>query len=322
MSSIATHAFSTPGDYNVSVTVTNMLKSVTASLPFLVSVQEPIAGLSLTPSNPTLLANMTTFVATVTQGSHIRFRFHFGAESELSPVTSTNKSVTVRHKFEDAGSYEVTVHAVNDVSEESRTVTIIVQAAVSSVSIKTTPAAVVGEHTPFCAHLNETLSPREDVVYRWRVDNETMIHSRMPVMTAVFGDTTPRHLQLTVYNLVSSDESSSDVSVRQTSNSTRFSQAGVCHRQEQVYFHLLSLPEGTVNIHVNYGDTSQHTITNPVNSLSFRWGHLYGAAGLYQVTATCVPQAGDSVTVSSWVSVQQPVTDLSVAGPMAIPAAR
>ena len=154
MSSIATRAFSTPGDYNVSVTVTNMLKSVTVSLPFLLSVQEPIAGLSLAPSNPTLLANTTTFVATVTQGSHIRFRFHFGAESELTPVTSTNKSVTVRHKFDDAGSYEVTVHAVNDVSEESRTVTIIVQAAVSGVSIETTPTAVVGEHTPFYAHLN------------------------------------------------------------------------------------------------------------------------------------------------------------------------
>ena len=44
---------------------------------------------------------------------------------------------------------------------------------------------------------------------------------------------------LCVVVAVSSEESSSDVSVRQTSNVTRFSQAGVCHLQEQVYFHLL-----------------------------------------------------------------------------------
>ena len=153
MTSVASHLFSRAGDYNVSVTVTNMLDSVTVYLPHLVSVQEPVSGLTLTCSSPTLLANATTFVTTVAQGSHLKFQFHFGTEIEKIAMTN-NRSVTARHKFPDTGSYEVTVQAFNDVSEESRKVSVIVQAAVPPVSIETTPATVKGEHTPFYALLN------------------------------------------------------------------------------------------------------------------------------------------------------------------------
>ena len=153
LSSVASHTFSESGDYNVSVTVRNMLGSVTRHLHELFDVQDPVSGLTLTSSAPTLLTAVTTFVATVTQGSHLRFQFRF--HSELDEFASTtNRSVTLTHMFPEADTYKVTVKAYNDVSQESCKVTVIVQAAVPPVSVESTSELIVGENTLFRALLN------------------------------------------------------------------------------------------------------------------------------------------------------------------------
>ena len=153
LSSVASHTFSEAGDYNISVTVRNMLGTVTVHLPELLSVQDPVSGVTLTSSAPTLLTTITTFIATVTQGSHLRFQFLFGSDSD-NIVSITNRSVNVTHIFPEADTYEVTVKALNDVSEESCKVTVVVQAAVPPVSVESTSEVVVGENSLFRALLN------------------------------------------------------------------------------------------------------------------------------------------------------------------------
>ena len=153
LSSVASHTFPEAGDYSVSVTVRNMLGSVTVHLPELLSVQDPVSGVTLASSAPTLLTAVTMFIATVTQGSHLRFQFRFGSDSD-NIVSITNRSVNVTHIFPEADTYEVTVKALNDVSEESCKVTVVVQAAVPPVSVESTLEVVVGENSLFRALLN------------------------------------------------------------------------------------------------------------------------------------------------------------------------
>ena len=52
-----------------------------------------------------------------------------------------------------------------------------------------------------CFAFAGTLSSRQDVVYKWRVDNKMDVYSRVPVMTTVFEEATPHRVQLIAYNL-------------------------------------------------------------------------------------------------------------------------
>jgi PKD repeat protein len=101
----ASHRYALPGVYTASVTASNPLGAITATVAL--TVEAAIAGLELGVSDPApLVGEPITLTATTTQGSNLSYRWDFG-----DGTSSTTNSAT--HRYAASGSYTVVVSASN-----------------------------------------------------------------------------------------------------------------------------------------------------------------------------------------------------------------
>jgi hypothetical protein len=82
--------------------------------------EEAITGLQLSSNAPTLLANATTFTATITAGTNVAFAWDFGDGG-----TATGAHPT--HTYAEPGTYVVMVTVSNSVSEASKEMQVVVE---------------------------------------------------------------------------------------------------------------------------------------------------------------------------------------------------
>jgi hypothetical protein len=109
---VASHTYSSPGEYSVEVTATNSVSQVKANT--LVQVDEAIASLAAANDGPTALGSATQLSATIVNGSNVSYEWDFG------DGTSGGGS-TLSHLYSAPGSYTAEVIAANSVSQETAT---------------------------------------------------------------------------------------------------------------------------------------------------------------------------------------------------------
>ena len=102
------HTYTAVGDYTVVLTATNSWGSLVMYAA--VSVRDvPISGLSVSHDGPTALGIPTTLTATVTTGTNVVYNWDLG-DGHLAA------GARVTHTYVTAGTYDVTVTAVNGMS--------------------------------------------------------------------------------------------------------------------------------------------------------------------------------------------------------------
>ncbi|MFQ5580650.1 MAG: PKD domain-containing protein [Nitrospiria bacterium] len=95
-------------------------EGVTGTYTHTVSIEEPIAGLTVTDDSPTPLGQITTLTATVTAGSNATYTWAFG-DGE------TGSGATVTHTYPVTGIHTAVVTASNSVSMLTATTTVTIR---------------------------------------------------------------------------------------------------------------------------------------------------------------------------------------------------
>lgn len=112
------HSFVSAGVYNITVSTSNIVSSLTASL--VVVVMEEISGLTVTHSGASEAGSPMDFRATVASGTSLIWHFDFGDKSQ--PANLTDGSIS--HVYMFPGSYKVGVQVSNPVSRAHQSVTV------------------------------------------------------------------------------------------------------------------------------------------------------------------------------------------------------
>jgi len=117
---VATHTYPTAGIFTATVTVSNTVSLL--SQDTIVSIIEPVAGLTAGNDSPTILGNATTLTATITGGSDVSYSWDFGD-------SINGAGAVVSHVYPQAGVFEAQVTASNSVNNltDSTYVTIMEQ---------------------------------------------------------------------------------------------------------------------------------------------------------------------------------------------------
>jgi subtilisin-like proprotein convertase family protein len=154
-------------------------KQATESLPVITSiylplvikdwspvvVEEPIVGLTVDSSSPTVLGETTAFTTTIVAGSDISYAWDFG-----DGTTGSGDSAT--HIYTSTGVYVAVVTASNSVSQETVTTTVRVVAdeePIAGLTAANSSPTILG----FVTSLTATVSAGSHVSYRWDLGDGT-----------------------------------------------------------------------------------------------------------------------------------------------------
>lgn len=152
----AYHRFHLVGEYNVSVEASNRLGQLSASLPYKVTVLEPVYNLWTLLPHPALLGETVEFVTSVESGSDFVVKFYFGDSSDVVIVNGTcDVNISLSHMYNQVGTYHVTVFAQNEVSVLKKEFDVDIVEDFSFVNISLVgPNPVTGRHSAFVAYVD------------------------------------------------------------------------------------------------------------------------------------------------------------------------
>lgn len=114
------HVYEAIGAYTATVTATNSLGQAVATT--LVTIDEPIVGLSATNDSPTKLGDTTTLTATITAGSNVSYTWALGDGS-------FGVGAVLAHVYEAIDTYTATVTATNSLGHSTTTTLVSVTSA-------------------------------------------------------------------------------------------------------------------------------------------------------------------------------------------------
>ena len=153
LTSQANHTFLVSGRYPISVTARNLINQLITVLPNPLHVQDPILSLDVDVASPVILGSISQFTATVATGSSVHFDIDLGQGRQRMTNTSAYRA-HISHEFPSIGSYNVTVHAFNNVSQLHEVVTVDVQEGITDVLITQYIRGVKNEPSIFVARFN------------------------------------------------------------------------------------------------------------------------------------------------------------------------
>ncbi|XP_037547532.1 LOW QUALITY PROTEIN: polycystin-1 [Nematolebias whitei] len=157
------HTFESAGVYNITVSTSNTVTSLTASLVMV--VMEEISGLTITYSEPSEVGSPVDFKATVASGTCPIWDFDFGDESLLENTTDGS----ISHIYKFPGIYRVGVNVSNSVSQVHQSVTVEVHSLMVS-AVFPTECVISGKATELSAQVNENMST---LSFRWDFERES-----------------------------------------------------------------------------------------------------------------------------------------------------
>ncbi|XP_022082101.1 polycystic kidney disease protein 1-like 1 [Acanthaster planci] len=312
----ANHTFYTSGVYNISVTASNDVSSETVHLPEGVLVQDPVMGLSLISTGPTLLGDPTLINVTLLQGTHLMFSVH----TEMGQVTPNIQHLTDDNNYilelviSDPGVFHVTVIISNNISSENATLCVAVQDRVGSVSIQ--------EFYPrsgqliLLARLDGEIPDRTDVMYTWQVRDENITSASPLLALPVCLHPEPVVVQASNQVDASQEEMIIDSSIPQTKYSLDcpvYGEAGaplLC---------TLQIPGEAsappVQVLIDHGDGTPN-VTHPVTpGVPVSWNWTIPHPGVYPLRLW-FHQEGEDVSGETVVAVQNVIAGVQMTGPV------
>ena len=139
------HIYQIAGTYHVTVTATNDTASAQEFL--IINVYDvALSGLTAGNSGPTVLGATTTFTATAAAGTGLAYSWQFGDGGVAI-------GASVAHAYAASGIYTATVTAANGTSNASAQTTVIVEQALSGVSLQGASSGEVGRAVSFAIQI-------------------------------------------------------------------------------------------------------------------------------------------------------------------------
>ena len=196
---VITHIFPSLGEFSVEVTATNSLGFDQTTT--LVSIEEPVGGLTASNDSPTQLGDPTGFTASVVEGTNVSYEWDFGDGESGNGSTPT-------HIYPDAGTYTATVTALNNVSSAFTTTHVtITDIPISDASATNDSPTQLDQTTTFTA----SVGTGSNVSYEWDFgdgDSGSGITS-----THIYPNTGTYTATVTALNSVSDDVATTTVTI-------------------------------------------------------------------------------------------------------------
>ena len=145
LTSSRSHVFHTPGRYNISVNAYNEVSNVTKFLPQEVIVQQPIEFLELLINEVLPHDTPVLLCVRVIRGLDVSLFWDFGMAWENPRIALRNESkLCIEHQFRYLGFVNISVMALNEVSNVTETCEILIESAVTTIDLRILRSPAVG----------------------------------------------------------------------------------------------------------------------------------------------------------------------------------
>lgn len=165
------HVYNQVGVYTVTVMAVNPVSAFTVTTA--VEVQMPISGVMAAHDGPTALGATTHFTATLLDGTAVSFVWDFGDGQ-------TGMGQTVAHTYAAPGIYTATVTASNPINSYTAMTTVLVEEAVSGLTIlvdgSPDPATVLAHEV---VQFEAATTAGSNLVYSWDFGDGGMANGRL-----------------------------------------------------------------------------------------------------------------------------------------------
>ena len=309
--STISHAYAVAGSYTVSVTASNNVSSDTTSMS--VTVDMPVAGLSVSSNSPIETGETASFTASVSAGTNLSYSWDFG------DGTVVTGGPTADHVYAAAGSYSVSVTASNGVSADTATTTMVVtdppppDDPITGLAVAGQSPVAVGSSAAFTA----TVTGGTNLSYNWDFGDGTVVAGGSSI-NHVYAAAGSYTVTVTASNNVGSDSASTNVAVELPVTGLTVSSNSPIETGETASF-TASIAAGTsVSYEWDFGDGT--VVTGGPTA-----DHIYAAAGSYTVAVTAsngisAQSASTTMVVTDPPPPDDPITGLAVVGqsPLAV----
>lgn len=155
LTSSRSYVFHTPGRYNISVSAYNEVSNITKFLPQEVVVQQPIEFLELLLNEVLPHDSSVLLCVRVIRGSDVSLWWDFGTSWQNPDIVLRNESkLCIEHRFPYLGFVNITVMAVNEVSNVTETCEVLIEAPVTTIDLHILRPTAVGIPIIFSAKTN------------------------------------------------------------------------------------------------------------------------------------------------------------------------
>ncbi|XP_076349473.1 uncharacterized protein LOC143246519 isoform X3 [Tachypleus tridentatus] len=333
--------FPVAGSFLVSVLAKNLVSEERASLTSPVEVQEEVSGLHVSSNSPIIAGSILEVRVTLLQGSDIRVKLKI-PELKISSemITDHKKTFLLKHRLNEANQYNVTVVAVNNVSEVTAFTVVFVERPFQTVGIATNGCRVTHRRIRLIAVVDDEIpNYRNDLIYFWNVTSENKIidsgATRRPVFHFTPLSPGDQNVTVVVRNQVVSRTVHKTVPVRSELYEPCLEHDTVAEPKENVVFTVVNLPAGdTVSeIRIIYRDDANSwekvllqefqmvKDSNEVESTPLvRWSDAYPQPGLYHLSVTLIYQPLRSkLTMTSLIWISRSLQSLHIEAPTVVP---
>ncbi|XP_069468406.1 polycystin-1-like [Ambystoma mexicanum] len=299
--------FPQPGLFLVTVIAQNNVSSAIARLE--VIVQDSVGELLLSLLNIITVHHATAISVTTSSGSNISLEvFLNGTLMFHSKNCLPSSSLELSHTFDKTGTVQVFLRATNQVSMYTLWVNASVVEELHLVAIQVVNQPVLGEDIILAAKINGFLW-QNHYMYQWTLANNSTNYSGSPIFAYRCRELGLHPVYLTVTNMASTASIQSWIHVKRGAAGQHLSHHSVAAMGEPVAFTLKKLPTSITDAVISFGDGMQTYISG-----SSSVDHSYKASGIYNISATL-----NGKPIFSLIDVQEPLDDLRIEGPTAIP---
>ncbi|XP_063964557.1 polycystin-1-like protein 1 [Lytechinus pictus] len=313
--SIVNHTFAEVGNYNISVTASNLVSAVTQRLDQLIIVQEPIVGLSSQSVHPTTLNQTSRITLRVIRGSHVKFIINENGKDELlQSELHADGMFVITTLLSGTGLHYLNITAYNNVSEASTEATLLVQEPINNFTVSLLPLSL--GKVAVIATFDGELNRRDDLLYQW-IQDEMNITTSSGVFI-IERDEITDNSSVIASNLV-------DKGIVYLPNNVSESPFLLSHPHyveiNSTVSFTLSLQSGlsmrSVGITYRHNSTGSETVTMPIASpvQEVVWSRTFSMTGLWLMDIIIVDTDNRTVQSTSVVSVQESVSDVNILGP-------
>ncbi|KAL4222250.1 Polycystic kidney disease [Mactra antiquata] len=335
MTSKFIHKFTKTGIYDVELIVSNSINRTLMSIQPSIYVESVISNIKvLLEPTRNKVGRETALIALYKKPElvtpPVRFVWDFGEvvgkmicdEEECFELCYEhlcwNKVV---YMFEMTGVHSVTVHAYNHVSNFTKDKDIAIYPGLDDVFIDVVNVPTANSFTRFLVKEYGKAMETADVYFTWDFGESSTVYgeyyTNSPIVEVYFNSSGNLSVFVQITNPV--DKRYIEVPVY-----VRPSEEQVIELLHDLYVtpHTEVTFELKVNIKEVIDDWTQLYVTyedgvsEVYNAINYQWKHVFVKVGTQQVTATFIRSDGSTIdSVSSYIVIQEPITDLTLTGP-------
>ncbi|XP_071488265.1 polycystin-1-like protein 1 [Diadema antillarum] len=313
------HTFAKSGEYNISVTVQNLVSTVTRRLGKPLVIQEPVSGITAQSARPSLVGSPAEIAVELRRGSHVQFHRVSGEEEQvLEAVMAGNQSYVVQLQLEPTGLHDINISASNNVSQLSTPVKHLVLPYLGNLSVSRFP--ISSNQIALLVDINGTHPGQMEAVFHWNL-GENNVSTGSSLLVIEKSELPSESLLLTVTNQVGNQ--SVDVPVMDAFQAVPvlFDHSHHVDVEAATSFNLsMSSVASIQSVEVtceNQHDKSNHTMSVTVDDPTplVSWHHNFPDVGVYVLSVVVMTVDDEMFTHNSAISVQEQIESISLTGP-------